>query len=1029
MSRVTKTKNNDDILNLNRTVSKSVANFKPPENLTVTEWANKYRRLSAENSAEAGRWKTSRTPYLEEIMNAFTDAKIHRIAVAASSQVGKALDIDTPIPTPTGWTTMGDLMIGDKVFDENGSICNVTFATEHMYNRKCYKITFSDGSSIVADAEHRWYVESDLPLEYPNGLNRKAVYNGVLTTEQIKNTYKYGLKERNRYAIPVVKPIECQEIELPIAPYTLGVWLGDGHSYSTYFCGHLDDYEIVENVRKDGYKVKVVEKESRNYEALIEPKEKSPICRHGHDTRITGVNKYGRCLICSREWAMKHKWKDSSYVSPITEPLTFGMKMRNLGLIGNKHIPQQYLRASVEQRFELLKGLMDTDGSISTKGRCEITLKSKQLIDDVSELLHSLGIKHTLKEKKTVCTNSVYQSTGIAYRISFLVYDDTPVFKLKRKLNRMVCRTGRRTTETERRRIVSVEEVSTRPVRCIQVDSPNHLYLAGKAMIPTHNTEMEMNMMGYVIDNDPGPIMFVMPTVDNARDFSKRRIAPMIRDTKNLRDKVGSAKSRDGDNTVLKKSYPGGMLTLTGSNSPASLASVPARYVFGDERDRWAKDAGGEGDPWGLVEARTITFYNYKMVEVSTPTIKGYSAIESSFALGTQEYWCVECPHCHEYHFIEFDNIKFEHHSTKINNKHHYIVDNAEYVCPECGCISSESTMKKQPHKWIAKNPDAYKNGVRSFWINAFSSPWMTWKTLVLRFLEAKDDPEKLKTVYNTLFGKLWEDRGDLEDEDGMLERREEYEAELPEGCLCLTCGVDTQDNRLEYEVVGYGFHEENWGIEKGIINGKPSENETWEKLDYILDRPWRFKDGKALKISLTFVDSGGHYTQEVYEQCKRRTAKRVFAIKGKGGEGVPFTGPPSKVNIVKDNKVVDKTWIYIIGVDAGKERIMSGLKVREGARRSHFPLDEARGYDALFFHGLLSEKMELSSQNKWVWKKLPGHERNEALDCRNYANAAFRALKPNLYAIFARLKGVVTEEKPKPVKKQQRKRKLYDEW
>lgn len=545
-------------------------------------------------------------------------------------------------------------------------------------------------------------------------------------------------------------------------------------------------------------------------------------------------------------------------------------------------------------------------------------------------------------------------------------------------------------------------------------------------------TEMEMNMMGYVIDNDPGPIMFIMPTVDIARDFSKRRIAPMIRDTKCLRDKIAKAKSRDGDNSVLKKSYPGGMLTITGSNSPASLASVPARYVFGDERDRWSKDAGGEGDPWGLVEARTITFYNYKMVEVSTPTIKGYSAIESSFAVGTQEYWCVECPHCHEYHFIDFDDIKFEYKSTKINNKTHFSVDSADYVCPDCGCISSEAVMKKQPHKWIASNPDAYKNGVRSFWINAFSSPWMNWKTLVLRFLQAKDDPEKLKTVYNTLFGKLWEDRGDLEDEDGMMERREDYGAELPEGVLCLTCGVDTQDNRLEYEVVGYGFHEENWGIEKGIIMGKPSDEETWAKLDYVIDRSYRFADGKALKVSLTFVDSGGHYTQEVYEECRKRKNKRVFAIKGKGGEGVPFTGPPSMVNIVRDDRVVGKTWLYNIGVDSGKERIMSGLKVQEGARRSHFPLEQSAGYDSLYFSGLLSEKMTLKN-NKWVWEKLPGHQRNEALDCRNYANAAYRVLKPNLYAINARLKDLVPEKQStqaRPtMKKQKRKVMRSDDW
>lgn len=547
-------------------------------------------------------------------------------------------------------------------------------------------------------------------------------------------------------------------------------------------------------------------------------------------------------------------------------------------------------------------------------------------------------------------------------------------------------------------------------------------------------TECEMNMLGYAIDIDPGPIMWIMPTVDNARDFSKRRIAPMIRDTKPLRGKIAKAKSRDGENAVLKKAYPGGMLTMTGSNSPAALSSTPSRYVFGDERDRWAKDAGGEGDPWGLVEARTITFYNYKMVEVSTPTIKGYSAIETAFDTGTQEYWSVQCPHCGEYHFIKFDNIKFEHHSNKINGKKQYIVDKAEYCCPECGCISSESQIRHQPKKWIAKNPDAYKNGVRSFWINAFSSPWMSWKTLVLRFLEAKDDPEKLKTVYNTLFGELWEDRGGLEDEDEMLARREPYDAELPDGVLCLTCGVDTQGNRFEYEVVGYGRFGENWGIERGIIMGDPEDEETWERLDGVIDRTYQYKNGSRLKISLTFIDSGGNRTQDVYEQCNRRKNKRVFAIKGKGGEGVPFTSPPSKVNIVRDDNIVGKAWLYNIGTDAGKEHIMSGLKVKrkEGEevnpRYSHFPLDEARGYDSLFFSGLLSEKM-VYSEGKWKWKVLPGHKRNEALDCRNYANAAFRVLKPNMDALYRRQKGIKVEEEKKPIRKKQQRRRVADDY
>jgi phage terminase large subunit GpA-like protein len=530
-------------------------------------------------------------------------------------------------------------------------------------------------------------------------------------------------------------------------------------------------------------------------------------------------------------------------------------------------------------------------------------------------------------------------------------------------------------------------------------------------------TEAELNMLGYLIDQDPGPVMWCTPTLDLAEDFSKRRIAPMIRDTKCLRGKVENAKAKSGKSTILKKSFPGGMLTLVGANSPASLASVPARYIIGDELDRWPHDAGGEGDPWNLLEARTTTFYNRKLIAVSTPTTKGTSKIETEFQLGTQEHYCCKCPACGEYHFIEFDDIHFKYHKIGKNNAEEYIVDEVEYCCPSCGCLFSEQEIRKTDKKWVADNPEAIENHCRSFWINAFISPWVPWETIVRKFLEARNDPEKLKTVFNTLLGRLWEDRGELMDEDEALTRREPYDAELPDGVLCLTCGVDTQDNRLEYEVVGHGYYDETWGIEKGVIVGRPDAETTdtmqsvWERLDKVIDREWTYKDGKKLKISLTFVDSGGHFTQEVYEQCARRINKRVFAIKGKGGQDIPFTGIPSKVNIMgKDSRgremVKGKAWLYNLGVDAGKEKIMASLKVQTaGAGFCHFPADDSRGYDINFFNGLLSEKMTYRN-NKWVWEKLPGHERNEALDCRNYANAAFRVLNPNLEMIENRLKG-----------------------
>ena len=468
-------------------------------------------------------------------------------------------------------------------------------------------------------------------------------------------------------------------------------------------------------------------------------------------------------------------------------------------------------------------------------------------------------------------------------------------------------------------------------------------------------TEALINMLGYVIDIDPGPVMWVTPTNDNAEDFSKRRIAPTIRDCAPLKRKVSNAMGRSASNTTLKKRFPGGMLTMTGSNSPANLASVPARYVFGDEIDRWSKDAGGEGSPSALLEARTATFYNSKIVMVSTPTVRGASTIEAEFMLGTQEYWSAQCPHCGEYRFITFDNIRFEHERVTEGGNDRYIIGDIAYCCPECGCLSTEREMRNADHKWIARNPDAIKSGTRSFWINAFSSPWIPWEHIIRRFLEAGDDAKKLKAVFNTLLGQLWEERGDIADVDELAEGCEEYPAELPDGVLCLTCGVDTQDNRLEYEVVGHGLFDETWGIQRGVLWGRPdapdsdSSPNVWSQLDAIIDRQWRYADGKTLRISVTFIDSGGHHTQDVYRECSARLGKRVFAVKGRGGEGVPYTSPPSKQAItVQDaggRQRKANAWLYVLGVDAGKEKIMSALTVRvPGARYCHFPADPVRG-------------------------------------------------------------------------------------
>lgn len=299
-------------------------------------------------------------------------------------------------------------------------------------------------------------------------------------------------------------------------------------------------------------------------------------------------------------------------------------------------------------------------------------------------------------------------------------------------------------------------------------------------------TEFELNAIGYIIDEDPGSILYIHPTIGEAKEFSKLRVSPMVRDCPTLKRKVSSTK-RDSGNTILQKSYPGGLLTMCGSTEAHALASKPIRYVFGDERDRWATSAGTEGDPWDLAMARQTTFYNAKAVEVSTPTIKNASPIEAAYATGTMERWKSRCPHCGAYNEIRWQDIRYEYEDVMVGRRKTVKVKSVYYVCPNCAAISTESEMKHAPAHWEADNPVAYEQGTRSFWLNAFVSSWATWESIVVKFLNALGSTRKLQVVYNTAFGELWEDRGDIEDEDSLIARREEYPAELPDGVLVLT--------------------------------------------------------------------------------------------------------------------------------------------------------------------------------------------------------------------------------------------------
>ena len=195
----------------------------------------------------------------------------------------------------------------------------------------------------------------------------------------------------------------------------------------------------------------------------------------------------------------------------------------------------------------------------------------------------------------------------------------------------------------------------------------------------------------------------------------------------------------------------------------------------------------------------------------------------------------------------------------------------------------------------------------------------------------------------------------------------------MPDGVLLLTCGVDTQDDRLEYEVVGHRRYGETWGIKKGVILGRPDTEEVWERLDEVLSHKYKFKSGVSLQISLTFIDEGGHFTQEVRQHCLARQYDHVFAIKGANRPDIPYTAPPKKQKIVVNGKVIGQVWVYEIGVNAGKQKIVDNLRVQSpGANYCHFPLRD--DYGKQFFKQLMSEHLAYVPKLKhpWQWQRDP---------------------------------------------------------
>ena len=512
-------------------------------------------------------------------------------------------------------------------------------------------------------------------------------------------------------------------------------------------------------------------------------------------------------------------------------------------------------------------------------------------------------------------------------------------------------------------------------------------------------TELINNVVGFHISQDPAPMLVVQPTLEMAQTWSKDRLAPAIRDTPALSAKIKDPRSRDSGNTTLHKVFPGGHVTACGANSPSSLASRPCRVILCDEVDRYPLSAGTEGDPIALAKKRSTTFWNKKIILVSTPTEKGASRIEAAYEESDQRRYYVPCADCGEEQELKWANVRWQDGDPKT----------AEYICEHCGtCWGDAKRFQAIRYgRWQATAEGDGKTA--GFHISALYSPWTALEDIVRDFLASKSDPMRLKAWVNTTLGETFEEDGERIDEFSLFDRKEDFGETLPAEAVVLVAGVDVQDDRLACEIVAYGKGEESWSIYYEEIYGDPSGPQLWQDLDFILSQTFTHPEKGDMIIRSTCIDSGGHYTQQVYNYVKLRTGRRIFAIKGIGGEGKPIIGRPSKNNIGKIN-------LFPVGTDTAKELLFARLKIDEpGPGYCHFPLDREEEY----FRMLTAEKKVLryfKGRPKREWVKT--RQRNEALDCRVYAMAALQVMGINIEAVAKQQQNSVGSQKKHAVRR-----------
>ena len=485
-------------------------------------------------------------------------------------------------------------------------------------------------------------------------------------------------------------------------------------------------------------------------------------------------------------------------------------------------------------------------------------------------------------------------------------------------------------------------------------------------------TEAILNMIGFVIDEDPSPAMVVYPTDELAKSISKNRIEPMLLNSPTLKEKY-----HENDSSVLEMQFDDMYLSLVGSNSPSGLASKPIKYLFLDETDKYPGASKKEADPVSLAKERTKTFHNRKIVLASTPTLKNNHIWEAKENADIEKHYLMPCPHCGRKIEFKFSNLRFpDDESMSYADR----AERARYVCQECGSIITDSQkyIMLQQGTWeIAERKTQFARKV-VFWLNTLYSPFVRFAEVAKEFLTSKDDSEAFQNFVNSWLAEPWEDTKLKTSADLVMDRQTELpELIVPEWAKLIVGGVDVQENSLYVSIRAFGNHITSQNIfHKQVLN--------FSAVEQIMNTPYRNANGDEFIVSLCLIDSG-YDADSTYDFCADNSD---WAVPVKGASNPMI----NHYKISKINKTDSKAYgMSLVIVDTGKYKDMIASRMRKKNGRGSWMV--YKGCDREYAEQVTAEhKINVKTNNgkvKQEWHLKSSHADNHYFDCEVYCMAA----------------------------------------